>query len=94
MPTRSAGASLGPKHDIVLGKRVGLIDSDYQGPLMVSCWNPGIAPFTLQPLDRLAQLVIVPVVEAHWRVVDDFAASERAEGGSGARGIWHRPAAR
>ena len=64
----------------MLGNLVGLIDSDYQGPLMVSCWNRGSAPFTLQPLDRLAQLVIVPVVQARWRVVDDFAASERAGG--------------
>jgi dUTP pyrophosphatase len=70
----------------VLGNLVGLIDSDYQGPLMVSCWNRGSAPFTLQPLDRLAQLVIVPVVQARWRIVDDFAASERAEGGFGSTG--------
>ena len=79
-------SGLGHKHGIVLGNLVGLIDSDYQGPLMVSCWNRGNAPFTLQPLDRLAQLVIVPVVQARWRVVDDFAASHRAEGGFGSTG--------
>ena len=79
-------SGLGHKHGIVLGNLVGLIDSDYQGPLMVSCWNRGSEPFTLQPLDRLAQLVIVPVVQAQWRVVEDFAASERAEGGFGSTG--------
>jgi dUTP pyrophosphatase len=79
-------SGLGHKNGIVLGNLVGLIDSDYQGPLMVSCWNRGSAPFTLQPLDRLAQLVIVPVVQARWRVVDDFAASERAGGGFGSTG--------
>ena len=79
-------SGLGHKNGIVLGNLVGLIDSDYQGPLMVSCWNRGGAPFTLQPLDRLAQLVIVPVVQARWRVVDDFAASERAGGGFGSTG--------
>jgi dUTP pyrophosphatase len=79
-------SGLGHKHGIVLGNLVGLIDSDYQGPLMVSCWNRGSEPFTLQPLDRLAQLVIVPVVQARWRVVDDFAASERAGGGFGSTG--------
>ena len=70
----------------MLGNLVGLIDSDYQGPLMVSCWNRGREPFTLQPLDRLAQLVIVPVVQAAFEVVDDFAASERAVGGFGSTG--------
>ena len=79
-------SGLGHKHGIVLGNLVGLIDSDYQGPLMVSCWNRGNAPFTLQPLDRLAQLVIVPVVQARWRVVDNFAASHRADGGFGSTG--------
>jgi dUTP pyrophosphatase len=79
-------SGLGHKNGIVLGNLVGLIDSDYQGPLMVSCWNRGSAPFTLQPLDRLAQLVIVPVVQARWRIVDDFAASERAGGGFGSTG--------
>jgi dUTP pyrophosphatase len=79
-------SGLGHKHGIVLGNLVGLIDSDYQGPLMVSCWNRGNAAFTLQPLDRLAQLVIVPVVQAHFRVVENFDASERAAGGFGSTG--------
>jgi dUTP pyrophosphatase len=79
-------SGLGHKHGIVLGNLVGLIDSDYQGPLMVSCWNRGRETFTLQPLDRLAQLVIVPVVQAAFRVVDDFATSHRAEGGFGSTG--------
>ena len=79
-------SGLGHKHGIVLGNLVGLIDSDYQGPLMVSCWNRGAVAYTLQPLERLAQLVIVPVVRAAFYVVDDFAASERAEGGFGSTG--------
>jgi len=79
-------SGLGHKHGIVLGNLVGLIDSDYQGPLMVSCWNRGAQPFTLQPLDRLAQLVIVPVVQAAFAVVDDFASSERGAGGFGSSG--------
>lgn len=79
-------SGLGHKHGIVLGNLVGLIDSDYQGPLMVSCWNRGREPFSLQPLDRLAQLVIVPVVQAAFRVVDDFATSERGQGGFGSSG--------
>lgn len=79
-------SGLGHKHGIVLGNLVGLIDSDYQGPLMVSCWNRGDTAFTLQPLDRLAQLVIVPVVQATFTVVDDFAATERAGGGFGSTG--------
>jgi dUTP pyrophosphatase len=79
-------SGLGHKHGIVLGNLVGLIDSDYQGPLMVSCWNRGREPFTLQPLDRLAQLVIVPVVQAAFRVVDEFDASSRAQGGFGSTG--------
>ena len=79
-------SGLGHKHGIVLGNLVGLIDSDYQGPLMVSCWNRGHEPFTLQPLDRLAQLVIVPVAQARFRVVETFEASERAEGGFGSTG--------
>jgi dUTP diphosphatase len=79
-------SGLGHKHGIVLGNLVGLIDSDYQGPLMVSCWNRGREPFTLQPLDRLAQLVIVPVVQAAFRVVDEFDASARAQGGFGSTG--------
>ncbi|ABM95523.1 dUTP diphosphatase [Methylibium petroleiphilum] len=79
-------SGLGHKHGIVLGNLVGLIDSDYQGPLMVSCWNRGLAAFTVQPLERIAQLVIVPVVQASFRVVDDFGASERGEGGFGSTG--------
>ena len=79
-------SGLGHKHGIVLGNLVGLIDSDYQGPLMVSCWNRGHEPFTLQPLERLAQLVIVPVVQAEFRVVGAFASSERAQGGFGSTG--------
>ena len=79
-------SGLGHKHGIVLGNLVGLIDSDYQGPLMVSCWNRGAAAFTVQPMDRIAQLVIVPVVQAHFRVVKDFAASDRGAGGFGSTG--------
>ena len=79
-------SGLGHKHGIVLGNLVGLIDSDYQGELMVSTWNRGQAPFTLNPLERLAQLVIVPVVQAHFNIVDTFAASARGAGGFGSTG--------
>ena len=79
-------SGLGHKHGIVLGNLVGLIDADYQGPLMVSCWNRGREPFVLHPLDRLAQMVIVPVAHAAFRVVDEFEASARAEGGFGSTG--------
>jgi dUTP pyrophosphatase len=79
-------SGLGHKSGIVLGNLVGLIDSDYQGPLMVSCWNRGAAPFTVQPMERIAQLVIVPVVQAAFRRVDEFAASHRGEGGFGSTG--------
>jgi dUTP diphosphatase len=79
-------SGLGHKHGIVLGNLVGLIDSDYQGELMVSTWNRGAAPFTLNPLERLAQLVIVPVVQAHFNIVDEFPASERGAGGFGSTG--------
>lgn len=79
-------SGLGHKHGIVLGNLVGLIDSDYQGPLMVSCWNRGNDVFTLNPGERLAQLVIVPVVQAAFAVVDEFTASERGEGGFGSSG--------
>jgi dUTP pyrophosphatase len=79
-------SGLGHKHGIVLGNLVGLIDSDYQGPLMVSCWNRGHEPFELQPFDRLAQLVILPVAQARFRVVENFEASTRAEGGFGSTG--------
>ena len=76
----------GHKHGIVLGNLVGLIDSDYQGPLMVSCWNRSSAAFTIEPMERIAQLVIVPVVHANFRVVGEFKASERGEGGFGSTG--------
>jgi len=79
-------SGLGHKHGIVLGNLVGLIDSDYQGPLMVSCWNRGRELFSLHPLDRLAQLVIVPVVQVNFAVVDSFTASERGQGGFGSSG--------
>ncbi len=79
-------SGLGHKHGIVLGNLVGLIDADYQGPLMVSCWNRGSAAFTIQPLDRLAQLVIVPVVQAQFRVVTEFGESARGAGGFGSTG--------
>lgn len=79
-------SGLGHKHGIVLGNLVGLIDSDYQGPLMVSCWNRGQAAFTVQPMDRIAQLVIVPVVQARFRQVNEFNASERGTGGFGSTG--------
>ena len=79
-------SGLGHKHGIVLGNLTGLIDSDYQGPLMVSCWNRGREPFTLQPLDRLAQVVIVPIAHARFRVVETFEESARAGGGFGSTG--------
>lgn len=80
-------SGLGHKHGIVLGNLVGLIDSDYQGPLMVSCWNRGQAAFTIQPMERIAQLVIVPVVQAAFRQVEQFGeASTRGEGGFGSTG--------
>nr|WP_298250314.1 dUTP diphosphatase [uncultured Halomonas sp.] len=79
-------SGLGHKHGIVLGNLVGLIDSDYQGELMISVWNRGQASFTLEPFERLAQYVLVPVVQADLEVVDDFAASQRAEGGFGSSG--------
>ena len=79
-------SGLGHKHGIVLGNLVGLIDSDYQGPLMVSCWNRGNEPFTLAPGERLAQLVFLPVVQATFEIVDSFDSSERGEGGFGHSG--------
>ena len=79
-------SGLGHKNGIVLGNLIGLIDSDYQGPLMVSCWNRGNAPFTINPGDRIAQLVIVPVVQAEFDVVADFATSTRGSGGFGSSG--------
>ena len=79
-------SGLGHRHGIVLGNLVGLIDSDYQGPLMVSCWNRSSAAFTVQPMERIAQLVIVPVVQASFRVVDGFGASDRGTSGFGSTG--------
>ncbi len=79
-------SGLGSKNGIVLGNLVGLIDSDYQGPLMCAMWNRGNADFTLQPMDRIAQLVIVPVVQASFEIVGDFVASERGTGGFGSTG--------
>ncbi len=80
-------SGLGHKHGIVLGNLVGLIDSDYQGQLMVSCWNRSPTAFTIEPMERIAQLVIVPVVQAQFRVVEDFGtASERGAGGYGSTG--------
>jgi len=79
-------SGLGHKHGIVLGNLVGLIDSDYQGQLMVSCWNRGSLPYTIQPMERIAQLVIVPVVQARLEIVDEFVASTRGAGGFGSTG--------
>ena len=79
-------SGLGHRHGIVLGNLVGLIDSDYQGPLMVSCWNRSDSAFTVQPMERIAQLVIVPVVQAGFRHVDAFDASARGGGGFGSTG--------
>ena len=79
-------SGLGHKHGIVLGNLVGLIDSDYQGQIFVSTWNRGKEAFTLNPLDRLAQLVVVPVIQVAFNVVDDFEESHRGEGGFGSTG--------
>lgn len=79
-------SGLGHKHGIVLGNLVGLIDADYQGPLMVSCWNRSDEPFVLQPFERLAQLIIVPVLQPEFHIVDQFIVSERSESGFGSSG--------
>jgi dUTP pyrophosphatase len=79
-------SGLGHKHGIVLGNLVGLIDSDYQGQVMVSCWNRGQAPFTVEPGERIAQMVIVPVVQVEFDVVDEFDSSHRGAGGFGSSG--------
>ena len=79
-------SGLGHRHGIVLGNLVGLIDSDYQGPLMVSCWNRSAQAYAVQPMERIAQLVIVPVVQAAFRRVEEFAVSQRGEGGFGSTG--------
>ena len=80
-------SGLGHRHGIVLGNLVGLIDSDYQGPLQISCWNRSNEPYTLQPLDRVAQLVIVPVQQVEFDLVDAFTESERGAGGFGSTGV-------
>ena len=79
-------SGLGHKHGIVLGNLVGLIDSDYQGQLMVSTWNRGQQSFKLEPMERLAQLVIVPIVQVEWDVVEEFESSDRGVGGFGSTG--------
>jgi dUTP pyrophosphatase len=79
-------SGLGHKHGLVLGNLTGLIDADYQGPLMISLWNRGRSPVTLQPGDRVAQLVFLPIARAAWRIVDAFDASERGDGGFGHTG--------
>jgi len=79
-------SGLGHRHGIVLGNLVGLIDSDYQGQLMVSCWNRGAEAFTVEPLERIAQMVIVPVVQATLNIVDEFTTSTRGAGGFGSTG--------
>ena len=79
-------SGLGHKHGIVLGNLVGLIDSDYQGPLMISLWNRGREAFTVQPMDRIAQLVVIPVVQVEFEVVEEFATSARGAGGFGSTG--------
>jgi len=79
-------SGLGHKHGVVLGNLVGLIDSDYQGPLMVSCWNRGASAYTVQPGERIAQLVIVPVVQVNLEIVSEFTASDRGSGGFGHTG--------
>jgi len=79
-------SGLGHKHGIVLGNLVGLIDSDYQGQVMVSCWNRGQTPFTIEPGERIAQMIVVPVVQVDFEVVDEFAATDRGAGGFGSSG--------
>ncbi|HRK55896.1 MAG TPA: dUTP diphosphatase [Burkholderiaceae bacterium] len=79
-------SGLGHKHGIVLGNLVGLIDSDYQGPLMVSCWNRSAQAFHIEPLERIAQLIVVPVMQVQWNVVASFNESARGEGGFGSTG--------
>jgi dUTP pyrophosphatase len=80
-------SGLGHKHGLVLGNLTGLIDADYQGPLMISCWNRGSEPFTIQPGDRIAQLLVTPVAQVAWQVVEDFSPSERGAGGFGSTGV-------
>lgn len=80
-------SGLGHKHGLVLGNLTGLIDADYQGPLMISCWNRGSEAFTIQPGDRIAQLLVVPVAHVAWRMVEEFSPSGRGAGGFGSTGI-------
>ncbi|MBB3226771.1 dUTP pyrophosphatase [Luteibacter sp. Sphag1AF] len=80
-------SGLGHKHGLVMGNLVGVIDADYQGPLMISCWNRGNADYTIAPGDRIAQLLLVPVGRARFRVVDGFTPSHRGEGGFGSTGV-------
>lgn len=79
-------SGLGHKHGIVLGNLVGLIDSDYQGPLQISCWNRGVNSYTIQPGERVAQLVIVPILRAQFELVENFEETDRGEGGFGSSG--------
>ena len=79
-------SGLGAKHGIVLGNLTGLIDSDYQGQIFISLWNRGKAPFVVEPMERIAQLVVVPVAQVEWNVVDDFTTSARGAGGFGSTG--------
>ncbi len=79
-------SGLGHKHGIVLGNLVGLIDPDYQGPLMISCWNRSQVPYTFEPGERIAQLVMIPILKAHFEVVDEFEESDRGAGGFGSSG--------
>lgn len=79
-------SGLGHKHGIVLGNLLGLIDSDYQGPLLVSCWNRGREPYVVQPFERIAQMIIVPVLQAEFRVVPEFEPTDRGHGGFGSTG--------
>jgi len=80
-------SGLGHKHGIVLGNLVGLIDSDYQGELMISCWNRGVSSFTIQPGERIAQLIVVPVLQVQFDVVEEFEDTDRGQGGFGHTGI-------
>ena len=80
-------SGLGHKHGIVLGNLVGLIDSDYQGELKVSLWNRGSEPFTVKPFERISQMVVVPIVQAHFKRVEEFVGSSRGEGGFGSTGL-------
>ena len=80
-------SGLGHKHGLVMGNLVGVIDADYQGPLMISCWNRSLQPYTIEVGDRIAQLLLVPVAQARFSVVTDFVASERGAGGFGSTGI-------